>query len=75
MQEPDHTEDRSPRDAPHRAPSSGALSWVAPALTALALVAWLVLGFVIPLGAGWVHLLLPVGVVLAIRWVVSGSAR
>ena len=42
---------------------------------ALALIAWLVLGFVVPVGAGWPHLLLPLGVVLLIRRVVTGPER
>jgi hypothetical protein len=33
-----------------------------------ALVAWLVLVFVVPVGLGIVHLLLAAGVVLLIRW-------
>ena len=41
----------------------------------LALIAWLVLGFVVPVGAGWPHLLLPLGVILLIRRVVVGPAR
>lgn len=35
------------------------------------LAAWLLLGFVAPLGAGWVHLFLPAGVLLAMRRVVG----
>ncbi len=75
MQEPDHASDRSIGDAAHRAAPHQARSWVAPAGALLALALWITLGFVIPLGAGWVHLLLPLGAVLLIRWVVSGPAR
>ncbi len=38
----------------------------------LLLVLWIVLAFVIPVGAGWVHLLMAAGVVLLIRRVVTG---
>lgn len=38
----------------------------------LLLVVWIVLAFVIPVGAGWVHLLMAAGVVLLIRRVVTG---
>jgi hypothetical protein len=34
--------------------------------------AWLVLGFVAPVGAGWPHLLLPAGLLLLMRRVVGG---
>jgi len=33
----------------------------------LCLAAWLMLGFVAPVGAGWVHLFLPAGVLLLMR--------
>jgi hypothetical protein len=36
------------------------------------LVAWVLLAFVIPVGAGWVHLLMAGGVMLLIRRVVAG---
>jgi hypothetical protein len=36
----------------------------------VAMVAWIILGFVVPLGAGWIHLLLAVGMLLLIRSVV-----
>ena len=39
----------------------------------LLLALWIVLGFVVPLGAGWVHLLLPAGVLLLVRDVVTRS--
>ena len=39
---------------------------------ALALVAWAVLAFAVPVRAGWVHLFLAVGVVLLVRRVVTG---
>jgi hypothetical protein len=38
----------------------------------LALAAWILLTFVAPVGAGWVHLLLAAGVILLIRRVVTG---
>ena len=38
----------------------------------IALVAWLILGFIVPVGAGWPHLLLALGVLLLIRRVVTG---
>jgi len=41
----------------------------------LALIAWLVLGFLVPVGAGWPHLFLPLGVILLIRRVVVGPDR
>jgi hypothetical protein len=34
----------------------------------LCLVAWLVFGFVIPVGVGAIHLLLAIGVLLLIQW-------
>ena len=36
------------------------------------LVAWVLLAFVFPVGAGWVHLLMAGGVMLLIRRVVTG---
>ncbi|MEK6768357.1 MAG: hypothetical protein AABY85_05130 [Gemmatimonadota bacterium] len=42
------------------------------AVALMALVAWIVLGFLVPLGAGWVHLLLAAGVMLLVRRVVTG---
>lgn len=42
------------------------------ALGLLALVAWIVLALVVPVGAGWVHLFLAAGVILLIRRVVTG---
>lgn len=38
----------------------------------IALAAWIVLGFVIPVGAGWPHLLLGLGAILLVRRVVTG---
>jgi hypothetical protein len=38
----------------------------------LCLAGWIVLAFVIPVGAGWVHLFLAAGVILLIRRVVTG---
>ena len=38
----------------------------------LALAVWIVGAFVIPVGAGWIHLFLAAGVVLLIRRVVTG---
>lgn len=38
----------------------------------LAFAAWIVLGFVIPVGAGWPHLFLALGAVLLVRRVVTG---
>lgn len=38
----------------------------------MSLTLWLLLGFVAPLGAGWVHLLLAVGLMLLVRRVVAG---
>ena len=38
----------------------------------LLVAAWLVLAFVVPVGSGWVHLLMAAGVVLLIRRVVTG---
>jgi hypothetical protein len=43
------------------------------AVALAALVAWIVLGFVVPVGAGWVHLLLALGVMLLVRRVVTGK--
>jgi hypothetical protein len=37
------------------------------------LLAWLVLGFIVPVGAGWPHLFLPAGVLLLMRRVVAGG--
>ena len=42
------------------------------ALGLLLLAAWVLLAFVFPVGAGWVHLLMAGGVVLLIRRVVVG---
>jgi len=36
------------------------------------LVIWILGAFVVPVGAGWIHLFLALGVVLFIRWVVVG---
>ena len=38
----------------------------------LLLVAWLLLAFIVPVGAGWPHLLMAAGVMLLIRRVVTG---
>ena len=37
-------------------------------LAILSLVAWVLLAFVFPLGIGYVHLLLGLGVTLLVRW-------
>ena len=37
------------------------------------LAAWVLLGLVIPVGAGWVHLLLAAGVMLLVRGVVTAK--
>lgn len=34
------------------------------------MVAWIVLGFIVPVGAGWVHLLLAAGMMILVRAVV-----
>jgi hypothetical protein len=39
------------------------------------LAAWLVLGFLVPVGAGWPHLFLPAGVLLLMRRVVGSDPR
>ena len=36
------------------------------------LVLWIILAFLAPVGAGWVHLLMAAGVILLIRRVVTG---
>jgi hypothetical protein len=41
-------------------------------LGVLSLLAWIVLVFVLPVGAGWPHLFLAAGVILLIRRVVTG---
>ncbi len=38
----------------------------------LALVVWIVFGFVVPVEAGWIHLFLGLGMALLIRRVVLG---
>jgi hypothetical protein len=38
------------------------------AIATVCLVAWIILGFVIPVGIGAVHLLLAVAAVLLVRW-------
>ncbi len=38
----------------------------------LALVIWILFGFVVPVGAGWIHLFLGLGVALLVRRVVLG---
>ncbi len=38
----------------------------------LALVIWILFGFVVPVGTGWIHLFLGLGVALLIRRVVLG---
>ena len=45
------------------------------ALGVLSLLAWITLAFVIPVGAGWVHLFLAAGVILLIRRVVTGRGE
>lgn len=47
-----------------------ALPWLLAAL--IPLIIWIVGAFVVPVGAGWIHLFLAVFVVLFIRWVVIG---
>ena len=44
-------------------------------LAAILLILWAVLGLIIPVGAGWVHLLLAAGVMLLIRGVVTLPPR
>lgn len=44
------------------------------AVALMALVAWIILGFVVPVGAGWVHLLLALGMILLVRRVVAGKS-
>ena len=39
----------------------------------LALAIWVFFGFVVPVGAGWVHLFLGLGMALAVRRVVLGK--
>jgi hypothetical protein len=61
-----------PRDwYPHDPPVS---RLALPALIAalVMLVVWIVGTFVVPVGAGWIHLFLAAAVVLFIRWVVKG---
>jgi hypothetical protein len=41
----------------------------------LCLAAWLALGFLVPVGAGWPHLFLPAGVLLLLRRVVGGGGE
>ncbi len=41
----------------------------------LCLAAWVLLGFVAPVGAGWVHLFLPAGALLLMRRVVGRGRR
>ena len=41
-------------------------------LALVALAAWILLGFVIPVGAGWPHLLLALAAILLVRRVVTG---
>jgi hypothetical protein len=38
----------------------------------LALALWVLFGFVVPVGAGWIHLLLPLAMVLFTRRIVTG---
>lgn len=38
----------------------------------LALALWIIFGFVVPVGAGWVHLLLALAMTLFVRRVVTG---
>lgn len=38
----------------------------------LALVVWILGAFIVPVGAGWIHLFLALGVILLIRRVVTG---
>jgi hypothetical protein len=40
----------------------------------IALILWVLFGFIVPVGAGWIHLLLPLGMALLIRRVVTGPA-
>lgn len=39
------------------------------------LAAWVVAGFVVPAGTGWVHLFLACGVLLLVRAIVTGNRR
>lgn len=39
----------------------------------LALAIWILFGFVVPVGAGWIHLFLGVGMVLLVRRIVLGK--
>jgi hypothetical protein len=45
------------------------------ALGILSLAIWIVGVFVIPVGAGWIHLFLAAGVILLIRRVVTGRGE
>ena len=38
------------------------------AIAIVCLAAWIVLGFVVPIGIGAVHLLLAIGTLLLVRW-------
>jgi hypothetical protein len=42
---------------------------------AVILAVWAIIGLIVPLGAGWVHLLLAVGVLLLMRGVVLWPPR
>lgn len=39
------------------------------------MVAWVIGGLIVPVGAGWIHLLLAVGMMLLVRAVVMREAR
>lgn len=41
----------------------------------LTMAAWIVFGLIVPIGAGWIHLLLALGVMLLIRAVVTAGTK
>lgn len=45
------------------------------ALALLCLVVWIIGGFVVPVGSGWIHLFLGAGMVLLVRRVVTGGSE
>jgi hypothetical protein len=44
-------------------------------LALVSFVAWIMLGFVTPVAAGWVHLFYAVGVILTARRILIGAPR
>ena len=44
-------------------------------LGGIALLVWAILGLIVPLGAGWIHLLLAVGILLLVRGVVLAPVK